>query len=179
MAHGTGDSTHTTTGEEGSGGTDAAPTRAATGRFAAARNALTRGRGGSDARDPRDPRDARDESERAHQARVARALRAAQGDDDEGAETDWRAVSLFGAGLTIGALLGAGVALLLAPASGFETRMRLVRTARRTGDRLRKGSRQGARDLKRGVSRKLTQSRWAAEDAWERRRRRHRGRDEE
>ena len=182
MAHGTGDSTHTMAGGEGSGGTDAAPTRAATGRFAAARNALTRGRGGVDAgdpRDPRDPRDARDDSEREHQARVARALRAAQGDDDEGAETDWRAVSLFGAGLTIGALLGAGVALLLAPASGFETRMRLVRTARRTGDRLRTGSRRGARDLKRGVSRKLTQSRWAAEDAWERRRRRHRGRDDE
>ena len=173
MAHGTGDSTHTTTGEGGSGGADATPTRDATGRFAAARNALTRGRGGAD------PRDARDESKREHQARVARALRAADGGDDEGAETDWRAVSLFGAGLTIGALLGAGVALLLAPASGFETRMRLVRTARQTGDRLRKGSRRGARDLKRGVSRTLTQSRWAAEDAWERRRRRHRGRDEE
>jgi hypothetical protein len=63
--------------------------------------------------------------------------------------------------------------LLLAPASGFETRSRLVRTARRTGDRLRKGARKGGRDLQRNVSRKVTRSRWAAEDAWERRRRRY------
>jgi hypothetical protein len=183
MAHGTGDSTHTAAGEGagvgavgggGAGGGESADTgRVATGRFAAARNALTRNplaRGRSEAVGER--RGPEDDAER--QARVARALRAAQGDEAAAGETDWRAVSIFGAGLTIGALLGAGVALLLAPASGFETRMRLVRSARRTRERLRKGARKGTRDLKRGVSRKLTLGRWAAEDAWERRRRRSR-----
>lgn len=37
----------------------------------------------------------------------------------------------FGVGLLIGALVGAGAALLLAPASGDETRKRLRREARR------------------------------------------------
>ena len=176
MAHGTGDTTHTTAGEGAGagagGGSPDATSRGATGRCAAARTARTRtplARGRADAGSARDP-----EEDPERQARVARALRAAQGDEEAGRETDWRALSVFGAGLTIGALLGAGVALLVAPASGFETRMRLARSARRTRDRLRKGARQGSRELKRGVSRKLTLGRWAAEDAWERRRRRSR-----
>src|ERR671929_73216 len=89
-----------------------------------------------------------------------RALRVAQGEsaEAEGGETDWRAVGLFGAGLAIGALLGAGTALLLAPASGFETRMRLARGARRAraravdrwdivGDRIRRSARRSRRKL--------------------------------
>lgn len=38
-------------------------------------------------------------------------------------------------GLLLGAVVGAGLALLLAPGPGDETRRRLGRTARRIGDR--------------------------------------------
>src|SRR5688572_16200217 len=55
--------------------------------------------------------------------------------EDQGG-TDWRRVGVFTAGLAIGALLGAGTALLMAPSSGFETRVRLVRGARRAGTRV-------------------------------------------
>ncbi len=44
---------------------------------------------------------------------------------------DGASVQKFGLGLLIGAVLGAGTALLLAPASGDETRRRLRREARR------------------------------------------------
>jgi len=40
----------------------------------------------------------------------------------------------FGAGLILGALVGAGLALLLAPRSGAETRRSLARKARRLAD---------------------------------------------
>ncbi len=179
MAHGTGDTRHaapdgaaTGTPAGGTTGEARAPARVATGRFAAARG------GGGGAGGGRTRETETEESEQERQARVARALRAAEGDDadDENNDTDWRAVGLFGAGVAIGTLLGAGVALLLAPASGFETRMRLIRSARRTRDRISRGARRGSRDLKRNVSRgltrKLTRSRWAAEDAIDRRRRR-------
>src|SRR2546423_8869602 len=39
---------------------------------------------------------------------------------------DWSAIGLFAAGIAVGAMLGASVALLLAPASGEETRHRLA-----------------------------------------------------
>ena len=92
-------------------------------------------------------------------------------------DVDWRAVGLFGAGLALGALLGAGTALLMAPATGFETRMRLARGARRAGreaadrwetleDRARLAARQG----KKRLARRLTLARWRAQDAWERKR---------
>jgi hypothetical protein len=95
-----------------------------------------------------------------------------------GPGTDWGQVGVFGAGIAIGALIGAGAALLLAPATGFETRTRLASTARRRGarvadqfDDLTDDVRRGARRGKQKVSRAVTASRWAAEDAWERRRR--------
>jgi gas vesicle protein len=44
------------------------------------------------------------------------------------------AVRTFVAGLLIGALVGAGMALLLAPQSGEETRRLLARRARRLAD---------------------------------------------
>ncbi|MBV9879446.1 MAG: YtxH domain-containing protein [Gemmatirosa sp.] len=98
------------------------------------------------------------------------------GTDDE-SEADWRAVGLFGAGLVLGALIGAGTALLLAPATGFETRTRLVRRARSAGeqaadrlDDLNDRVRRGAKRSRRKLERKLTLSRWRAQDAWERKR---------
>ena len=39
---------------------------------------------------------------------------------------DWSAIGLFAAGIAVGAILGASAALLLAPASGEETRHRIV-----------------------------------------------------
>src|SRR5574338_39510 len=43
---------------------------------------------------------------------------------------DWEHVGLLGAGLVVGALIGAGAALLLAPQSGQATRSTLRRQAR-------------------------------------------------
>ena len=48
---------------------------------------------------------------------------------------DWAKVGSFGAGLAIGILFGAGVALLLAPQSGEDTRELLGRRARRMSHR--------------------------------------------
>jgi hypothetical protein len=46
-------------------------------------------------------------------------------------EPNWRTAALVGASLTIGALLGASVALLLAPRTGEHTRLALARGMRR------------------------------------------------
>jgi gas vesicle protein len=46
-------------------------------------------------------------------------------------DSDGSSAQGFGLGLLIGAVLGAGAALLLAPASGEQTRKRLKREARR------------------------------------------------
>src|SRR5512146_1054945 len=48
---------------------------------------------------------------------------------------DWAKVGSFGAGLALGILFGAGVALLLAPQSGEDTRELLGRRARRMSHR--------------------------------------------
>jgi hypothetical protein len=97
---------------------------------------------------------------------------------ESGAHTDWAHVGIFSAGVAVGALIGAGVALLLAPATGFETRTRLVSTARRSSARaadrlgeLGEGARRGTKRGTRRLGRAATSARWAAEDAWERRRR--------
>ena len=94
-------------------------------------------------------------------------------------ETDWERVGIFGAGLAIGALLGAGVALLLAPQSGADTREAIVTRVRTVrdrvrdrasntwedlGDELRHAARRGRKRMRRG----LTRSRWAAADAIDR-----------
>ncbi|MFL5464058.1 MAG: YtxH domain-containing protein [Gemmatimonadaceae bacterium] len=44
---------------------------------------------------------------------------------------DWNNIGLFTVGIAVGAVLGAAVALLLAPASGDETRHRITRRVRR------------------------------------------------
>ena len=94
-----------------------------------------------------------------------------------GDDVDWRAVGLFAAGIAIGAMLGAGAALLVAPASGFETRMRLSRSARRARERasdrwddLENRARHTARRSRRNLKRRITIARWRAQDAWERKR---------
>jgi len=46
---------------------------------------------------------------------------------------DWNNISLFAAGVAIGAILGAAMALLFAPVSGGETRHRIARRVRNIG----------------------------------------------
>jgi hypothetical protein len=46
-------------------------------------------------------------------------------------EADWRTVALVGAGVAAGVILGAGMALLMAPQSGAHTRLALTRELRR------------------------------------------------
>lgn len=54
--------------------------------------------------------------------------------------TDWRDLALFGAGLALGVLVGAGAALMAAPASGAETRAVLrARAARAQRSVIRRG----------------------------------------
>ena len=48
-----------------------------------------------------------------------------------GGDTDWQEVALFGAGLALGVILGAGGALLTAPRTGAETRAALGARAAR------------------------------------------------
>ena len=73
-------------------------------------------------------------------------------------EANWRVAALVGAGVAAGAVLGAGIALLMAPQSGAHTRLSLSREMRRRrpwntspweqlGDELRKAARRrNARD---------------------------------
>ncbi len=63
-------------------------------------------------------------------AKDAREAKMDDGSRDSGLRT-------FGAGLLIGGLIGAGLALLLAPHSGEETRHMLKRRARRLADEAR------------------------------------------
>jgi hypothetical protein len=85
---------------------------------------------------------------------------------------DWEHIGLVGAGLLLGALVGAGAALLMAPQSGEETRTILRRKARfarhRAGDawddlagELAAVARRGGRRARRVVRR----ARWRASDA--------------
>jgi gas vesicle protein len=86
-------------------------------------------------------------------------------------DMQWRQAAIFGAGIAIGAMIGAGAALLFAPQSGEETREILGERARdvrgRIGDRfddvrgdLNWYLRRGRRKFRRGAER----GRWASED---------------
>jgi gas vesicle protein len=70
-------------------------------------------------------------------------------------------VRTFAAGLMIGALVGAGIALLLAPQSGEETRRLLTRRARR----LAEDARERYDDVKHQLRRAREQRRREHEDA--------------
>ena len=85
---------------------------------------------------------------------------------------DWQHVGLVGAGLLVGALIGAGTALLLAPQSGEETRTAIRRQARVArhraydawgdlADELADAARRGRRRARRVLRR----ARWRASDA--------------
>lgn len=97
-----------------------------------------------------------------------------RGTPSSGSDTDWARVGAFGMGIALGALVGAGAALLYAPQSGTATRAVLRRQARRVGSRatdawdelgneLRGVARRGRRKVRRGV----TRGRWAAADFFE------------
>ena len=88
------------------------------------------------------------------------------------ADLDWAKLGAFGAGIALGALLGASTALLYAPQSGRATRAVIRKRARRLpnsagdvwddlGDELRSAARRSRRGLHRGV----TRGRWRAADA--------------
>ena len=84
---------------------------------------------------------------------------------------DWEHVGLVGAGLLVGALVGAGAALLLAPQSGHETRAAIRRRAvgaryRATDawDDLANELAAVARRGRRRAQRALRRARWRASD---------------
>jgi len=64
-----------------------------------------------------------------------------------GADTDWGQVAIFGAGLALGILVGAGAALLTAPQSGQRTRAAIRTRARRTTSMLGRRSQNAWHDL--------------------------------
>lgn len=77
---------------------------------------------------------------------------------------EWGDAGLFGAGIAVGVLIGAGAALLFAPQSGQETREDIVRGTRDFGFRatdawedlreeLRHAATRGTKRLRRGVRR--------------------------
>jgi len=85
---------------------------------------------------------------------------------DSHSETDWQEVALFGAGLAIGVILGAGGALLTAPRTGAETRAALsaraarlrrstVRSSQDAWDELRDELRQARRNRRDRKRRKI------------------------
>lgn len=84
---------------------------------------------------------------------------------------DWEHVGLVGAGLLVGALVGVGAALLLAPQSGVETRAAIRRRAVGVGHRATDAWDDFANDLvamtrrgRRRARRAMRRARWRASD---------------
>jgi hypothetical protein len=86
-------------------------------------------------------------------------------------DMQWRHAAIFGAGIALGAMIGAGAALLFAPQSGEETRELISERAQRFGGRIgeriddARGDlgwylRRGRRKMRRGAER----GRWAGQD---------------
>jgi hypothetical protein len=86
-------------------------------------------------------------------------------------EREWRGAGVFTLGAVAGALVGAGVALLLAPQSGVETREEIASRARRLrshADDSWDDLRDELRRLRRRSRRVATRGRWKAEDLLDR-----------
>lgn len=66
-------------------------------------------------------------------APIARSYRPSERADD--GEVDWQRVAIFATGTLLGAVVGAGAALLFAPQTGEETRRDLARRGRRLRSR--------------------------------------------
>jgi hypothetical protein len=82
-------------------------------------------------------------------------------------EREWRGAGVLSLGIIAGALVGAGVALLLAPQSGAETREQIADRARRLRTRADEGwddLRDELRRLRRRSRRAATRGRWKVED---------------
>jgi YtxH-like protein len=82
-------------------------------------------------------------------------------------ERDWRGAGVLSLGIIAGAIVGAGVALLLAPQTGEEAREQIVSRARRLGTRADEGwdeLRDELRRLRRRSRRAATRGRWKVED---------------
>jgi gas vesicle protein len=84
---------------------------------------------------------------------------------------EWDNIGIFGAGLAAGLILGAGLALLLAPRTGEETRELLGERSRWVTDRvsggfddLRGGVERATRRSRRKLRRGITRGRWMMED---------------
>lgn len=84
---------------------------------------------------------------------------------------EWDNIGIFGAGLAAGLALGAGLALLLAPRSGEETRELLGERSRWVTDRvsggfddLRDNVERATRRSRRKLRRGITRGRWMVED---------------
>ena len=85
--------------------------------------------------------------------------------------SEWDSLGVFGAGLAVGLAVGAGLALLLAPQSGEETREILGDRSRWLGDRvtggfddIRGGVERATRRSRRKLRRGITKGRWMMED---------------
>ena len=137
---------------------------------------------------PRSPRNAEERTDASAAAKAARIdaarRRALAASDDESPaverprgssfrrSVDWEHVGLVGAGLLVGALVGAGTALLLAPQSGIETRAAIRRRAFGARHRATDAWDDLANDLaaltrrgRRRARRALRRARWRASDA--------------
>ncbi|MFN2563952.1 MAG: YtxH domain-containing protein [Gemmatimonadaceae bacterium] len=106
------------------------------------------------------------------------AGRGGPGADPSDGEIDWERIAVFGTGIALGAALGAGIALLLAPYSGEEARAAILRRGARLAhqgrdawDELRDELQWAARRGKRRFGRRVQRARWAAEDFIDDRRR--------
>ncbi len=73
---------------------------------------------------------------------------------DEQAGSGVRGAANFVAGMVLGALIGAGIAMLVAPAEGSVLRKRLGRRARELGEQAREGLDEAAHRTRRQLARR-------------------------
>lgn len=108
--------------------------------------------------------------------RSSRGLDRAPLTPETDAETDWQHVAIFAAGTLLGAVMGAGAALLLTPQTGEEVRHDLARRGRRwrtrtadawddLRDELRYAARRGRRKVGRALRRRREHREWQDESA--------------